>query len=132
VRFLGFRDDVADLLGASDLFVLPSRGEGLPISVLEAMSQHLPVVCTPVGGNPELVVEGEHGFLVPVDDHVTLAAAMERIAVDEPLRRRLGEAAFERVRDEFTFERTAEQYEAIYRRVLAHPLWSLIVDSHNA
>jgi glycosyltransferase involved in cell wall biosynthesis len=119
VRFLGFRNDVADLLGAADFFVLPSRGEGFPISVLEAMSHRLPVVVTPVGGNPELVGDGVHGFVVPVDDAPALAAAVEKIAADEALRRRLGEAGRARVAGEFSFDRTTDQYEAIYRRVLA-------------
>ncbi len=122
VRFLGFRDDVADLLAASDLFVLPSRDEGLPISVLEAMSHRLPVVCTPVGGNPELVTHGVHGSLVPVDDHAALAAAVGELAEDPELRRRAGEAGEARVCAQFSFERTTDRYEAIYRRVLATPL----------
>jgi L-malate glycosyltransferase len=119
VRFLGFRDDIADLLAASDFFVLPSRAEGFPMSVLEAMSHGLPVVVTPVGGNPELVTSGVHGYLVPVDDAVALAAAMETVAADEALRRRLGDAGRARVTDAFSFERTTDAYEAIYRRVLA-------------
>lgn len=127
VRFLGFRNDVADLLAASDFFVLPSRSEGFPISILEAMSHRLPVVCTPVGGNPELVTDSEHGFLVPVDDHAALAEAIGKIAGDPELRRRLGEAGHARVRDEFSFDRTTDRYEEIYRRVLAAPVWRRMV-----
>jgi glycosyltransferase involved in cell wall biosynthesis len=122
-RFLGFRNDVADILGASDLFVLPSRSEGFPMSILEAMSHRLPVVCTPVGGNPELVTDGEHGYLVPVDDHAALANAMEKLAKDPDLRRRQGESGYARVRDEFSFERTTDRYDTLYRRVLAAPFW---------
>lgn len=125
VRFLGFRNDVADVLAASDLFVLPSRAEGLPLSVLEAMSHRLPVVCTPVGGNPELCTDGEHGALVPVDDPAALAAAIEKLAADAGLRRRLGDAGRARVAGEFSFDRTADRYEDIYRRVLATPPWRL-------
>jgi L-malate glycosyltransferase len=124
VRFLGFRNDVADLLAAADFFVLPSRAEGFPMSVLEAMSHRLPVVATPVGGNPELVTDGVHGYLVPVDDPAALAAAMEKVAADEALRRRLGDAGRARVMGEFSFDRTTDAYEAIYRRVLARPWWS--------
>jgi glycosyltransferase involved in cell wall biosynthesis len=128
-RFLGFRTDVADLLAAADFFVLPSRAEGLPISLLEAMSHHLPVVCTRVGGNPELVTDGVHGALVPAGDPEALAAAMERLALDPDLRRRQGEAGAARVHDEFSFDRTTDHYEAIYHRVLARrstwpPPWS--------
>ena len=125
LRFLGFRSDVADLLTASDLFVLPSRAEGLPISLLEAMSHRLPVVCTRVGGNPELVAHGETGFLVPVDDPAALSGAMESVARDPALRRRLGDAGEARVRERFSFDRTTDRYEAIYRRVRSKPAWVL-------
>ncbi len=97
------------------------------MSVLEAMSHRLPVVCTSVGGNPELVTDGEHGFLVPVDDPAALASAIEKLARDPELRRRFGEAGHARVRDEFSFERTTDRYEAIYRRVLQAPLWQAIL-----
>lgn len=119
VRFLGFRNDVADLLAASDIFVLPSRAEGLPMSILEAMSHRLPVVCTPVGGNPELVFDGEHGRLVPVDDPSALAEALAALVSDPLLRQRQGEAGCKRVSLDFSFERTSQLYERIYRRVLA-------------
>lgn len=118
VRFLGFRNDVPDLLAASDIFVLPSRAEGLPMSILEAMSHRLPVVCTPVGGNPELVFDGEHGRLVPVDDASALADALAPLVSDAAQRERLGEAGFNRVSSDFSFARTSQRYENIYRRVL--------------
>lgn len=118
LRFLGFRTDVGDLLGAADFFVLPSRNEGLPLSVLEAMSHRLPVVATPVGGNPELCFHGEHGLHVPVEDTAALADAMALLAADPALRRRLGEAGYARVRDEFSFDGMTRRYEAIYYRVL--------------
>ncbi|MBC7292914.1 MAG: glycosyltransferase family 4 protein, partial [Thermoleophilia bacterium] len=68
VRFLGFREDVPRLLQATDIFVLPSRREGLPRSVMEAMAAGKPVVATDVRGNRDLVRDGENGFLVPLDD----------------------------------------------------------------
>jgi glycosyltransferase involved in cell wall biosynthesis len=112
--FLGFRKDVPDLLMAADFFVLPSRNEGLPLAVLEAMARSLPVVVTPVGGVPEVVKDGEHGLLVPVDDDRALAAAIEAIARDPALRRALGEAGHRRVRDDFSFERMTRKYEDLY------------------
>jgi len=117
VRFLGFRSDVTDLLGAVDFFVLASRDEGLPLSVLEAMAQKLPVIATPVGGNPELVSEGEHGLLVPVNDEGALAEAIRRLADDAALRRRLGEAGRRRVEEEFSFEGMTQKYEDLYYRL---------------
>ncbi|MBI2732614.1 MAG: glycosyltransferase family 4 protein [Aquabacterium sp.] len=118
VRFLGFRNDVPDILAASDIFVLPSRAEGLPMSILEAMSHRLPVVCTPVGGNPELVLDGEHGKLTPVDDASALANAIGQLASDPVLRQRQGEAGYKRVTHDFSFDLTSQRYEAIYRRIL--------------
>lgn len=118
VRFMGFRNDVPDLLAASDLFVLPSRAEGLPMSILEAMSHRLPVVCTPVGGNPELVIDGQHGRLTRVDDDQALADAMATLVSDPALRKRQGDAGYLRVTQDFSFERTNGHYEIIYRRVL--------------
>jgi glycosyltransferase involved in cell wall biosynthesis len=121
VRFLGFRSDIADLLEASDFFVLPSRSEGLPLTLLEAMSHGLPVVCTSVGGNTELVGDGEHGYVVPVDDPPRLADAMARITADAELRHRMGESGRARALGEFGFDRTRDGYQRIYRRVLAAP-----------
>ena len=80
VRFLGVRDDIPDLMAAADALVLPSRWEGLPMVLLEAASAGLPVVATDVGGNAEVVVNQETGFLVPPDDAEALSAAMIRIA----------------------------------------------------
>ncbi|WP_437782589.1 glycosyltransferase family 4 protein [Sorangium sp. So ce1097] len=113
-RFLGFRKDVPDLLVGADFFVLPSRDEGLPLAVLEAMARRLPVVVTPVGGVPEVVRNEEHGLLVPVDDHDALAGAIERLARDRALGRRLGEAGHARVRDDFSFEKMTRKYEQLY------------------
>ncbi|MBW3622868.1 MAG: glycosyltransferase family 4 protein [Armatimonadetes bacterium] len=116
-RFLGFRSDVPDLLAASDFFVLPSTTEGLPLSVLEAMAQGLPVVATAVGGVPELIEDGRSGILVPPKDPATLAAALLSIAKDPAVRAALGQAARRRVEDEFTFTAMVEQYNRLYHRL---------------
>jgi glycosyltransferase involved in cell wall biosynthesis len=119
VRFLGFRTDVPDLLGAADVFLLPSRTEGLPLSVLEAMSHGMAIVATPVGGVPELCTDGRDAVLVPVDDPLALAEAMGRLAADPSLRTRLGEAARARAVADFSFAAMTERYVALYREVLA-------------
>jgi glycosyltransferase involved in cell wall biosynthesis len=115
LRFLGFRSDTPDLLAAGDFFVLPSRNEGLPLSVLEAMGQGLPVIVTPVGGIPEVVADGGQGLMVPVEDVDALAAALDMITRDVALRERLGASALARAHDEFSFEAMARRYEQVYR-----------------
>ncbi|MFC2081634.1 glycosyltransferase family 4 protein [Candidatus Bipolaricaulota bacterium] len=97
VRFTGFRDDAARLIGGMDVFVLPSHREGLPQSILEAMASGVPVVATDIRGCREEVVDGETGFLVPVNDPDALAHAIERILTDASLAQRLGEAGRRRV-----------------------------------
>lgn len=121
VTFLGFRKDVPDLLAGVDFFVLPSRMEGLPLSILEAMARGLPVVVTPVGGVPEVVTDSVHGILVPVDDPRALAEAIGRLAESPELCKRLGEEGKRRVEEDFSFDRMAEKYEDLYMRVLATP-----------
>lgn len=113
VRFLGFREDVNDLLAAADLFVVSSYLEGMGTSTLDAMAAGLPVVATRVGGIPEIVTEGETGLLVPARDPEALAAAMVHLVGDPGLRRRLAEGGRRRVRD-FSADRTEERMDALY------------------
>lgn len=114
VRFLGFRSDVPDLLEASDFFVLPSLTEGLPLSVMEAMTHHLPIIATPVGGIPELIQDFKHGMLVPVGDVEKLATSMKILVEDKSLRDSMGELAFERITTEFSFLDMTKKYQELY------------------
>jgi glycosyltransferase involved in cell wall biosynthesis len=114
VRFLGFREDVPALLAISDLFVLPSLSEGLSIAVLEAMAAGKPVVTTRVGGNPELVLDGQTGLLVESADARGLAAAMTRILTDPREARRLGDNGRCRVADRFTMAAMIRAYQDLY------------------
>lgn len=92
LHLLGYREDVAALMAAADIFVLPSRFEGLPMSVIEAMLTGLPVIACDVRGPGEQVVDGVTGLLVPIGDVAALAAAMQRLATDAGLRGRMGAA----------------------------------------
>ncbi len=92
LRRLGYRDDIPALLAAADIFTLPSHFEGLPMSIIEAMLTGLPVVATAIRGPREQVIDGETGLLVPPATVAPLAAALQRLAVDAPLRVRMGEA----------------------------------------
>jgi len=118
VRFLGFRDDVTDLLRAADLFVISSYLEGLGTSILDAMAAGLPVVGTRVGGIPEAVEEGATGLLVPPRDPQALGEALSAMAGSPDLRRRLGEAGRQRVR-RFSAENTEQRTRDLYEAVLA-------------
>jgi len=118
VRFLGVRADVADILRASDVFVLSSRWEGNPMSVMEAMAAGLPVVSTAVGGVPELVQEGATGLLVPSEDAGALAQAMQAL-VDDPVRRQaMGAAARQHAIARFDIRHTVRGYEQLYEKLL--------------
>jgi glycosyltransferase involved in cell wall biosynthesis len=119
VDLVGKRDDVAELLASADLFVLSSRSEGLPLSILEAMAAGLPVVASRVGGIPEVVADGETGLLVPPGDPQRLAAAVEHLLADPPLRRRLGEAGRRRVAEHFDLASVQRAHIDLYRRALA-------------
>ena len=90
IIFAGVRQDVPRLLRVMDVFALSSLSEGMPITVLEAMCAALPVVATNVGANPELIAEGETGFLVEARDHEAMAERLARLFVDRGLMRKAG------------------------------------------
>jgi len=114
VRFVGSRTDVPDLLRASDLFVHPSREEGFSNAILEAMAAGLPVVACDVGGNPEAIVDGETGRLVPPRDPERFAGAMGELIADESKRKNFGEAGLRRSAERFSLDRMVGEMEALY------------------
>ncbi|MCP4248705.1 MAG: glycosyltransferase [bacterium] len=118
VRLLGMRGDVASWLQAADVFVFPSRTEGLPNALLEAMAVGLPVVTTDVAGCRDLIRHGRTGLLVPADDAAALAAAVLRLHDRRPFARCLGEAAADHVRRRHRREACFEAYRALYRQTL--------------
>jgi glycosyltransferase involved in cell wall biosynthesis len=119
VLLTGERDDVADLLGAVDLFLLTSDREGMPNSVMEAMTLGLPCVVTDVGATAELVVHGQTGYVCPPGDHDALAASVRGLLDNAETRYRLGANGQARVSVTYTPERMAETTMALYERTVA-------------
>jgi glycosyltransferase involved in cell wall biosynthesis len=115
VHLLGPREDVPDLLAASDIFVMPSLWEGLPLALLEAMFAGKPIIASDVSGIPEAIASDRYGLLAPPGDVETLARHLDDVLRDPALRARLGAAARQRALDEFTVARMAERYLASYR-----------------
>ena len=118
VDFLGNRDDVASLLATSDVFVLASRSEMLPISILEAMRAGLPVIASDVGGVGEAIVHNENGFLVPSGSVSALVQALTDLTNDYALRLRMGQAGRQRFTDQFLSSSMQERTRSIYWDVL--------------
>jgi sugar transferase (PEP-CTERM/EpsH1 system associated) len=119
VRFLGFRDDVPEILAALDVFALTSLTEGMSNSLLEAMGSGLPCVATRVGGNEEIVVEGMTGLLVPPKDAESLSAALSYVAADPALCELLGSTGRRRVESEFGLPTMVARYESLWESVAA-------------
>jgi L-malate glycosyltransferase len=118
VRLVGTRHDVAELLRASDIFLLTSISEGIPVTILEAMAAGLPVVATRVGGVPEIVEDGQSGLLTAAGDDAALAGAIARLAADAGLRQRMGDFGRRRTQEQFSQERMHAAYQAAYEEML--------------
>ncbi len=111
VFFLGWQGDVAGILMQLDIFVLSSTTEGMSNAILEAMAAGRPVVATDVGGNPELVVHGETGYLVPKRDSEAMALAIGKLVADGELRRSMGLAGRRRVARYYSVDSMVDRYE---------------------
>lgn len=116
VFFLGFRKDVPQILSSLDLFVLSSYLEGMGSSLLDAMACRLPVVATRVGGIPEVVIQGETGFLVPPRRAESLAQAIFKLYTDRELAERLGQKGYQVVHRKYSAESMAQKIIRIYER----------------
>jgi glycosyltransferase involved in cell wall biosynthesis len=114
---VGYRTDVAAILAASDVFVLPSFREGTPRVITEAMASGLPVIGTDIAGIPEQVVDGESGYLIPTGDPDALADRLDRLLADPDRRERFGTAGRERV-GRFSTERMLADLDAVYADLL--------------
>ncbi len=117
-RLLGWREDMADLYAAADMFVLPSLWEGMPNALLEAAASALPLVATRAEGTDEIVIDGETGLAVPPADPQALADALAALAADGPLARRLGRAARRHVLEGHSPEEFIKRHEALYASII--------------
>lgn len=118
ISFLGARDDIPAILGASDVGLLCSHEEGFSNAILEGMASGLPMIVTDVGGNAEAVVDGVTGLVVPARDPVRLADAIVRLASDVALRQRFGDAGRLRVIEHFGLQPFVHGHDQLYRDLL--------------
>lgn len=137
VYFLNWRKDVPQILREMDVFALSSFSEGMSNAILEAMAARKPVVATAVGGNTELVVEGETGLLVPSDDHHRMAQALLHLLRDAPRRAAMGQAGRRRLEAHFTLPQMLRNYQRVYLEIAArhfafHPELRERVNQHFA
>ncbi|MFH1942970.1 MAG: glycosyltransferase [bacterium] len=113
--FLGYRDDVPDIIGAFDIFMLPSLHEGFPNVILEAMACGKPVVATAVGGSVEAVVDGVTGYLVPPKDSEAMQNRLLYLLKDRDLAKQMGDAGRARVEEHFSLEKQVDGFEQLFR-----------------
>ena len=114
VLFLGFRTDARRLLYCADVFVFPSKREGLPVSVIEAMSAGLPIVATDIRGNHDLIKDGINGYLYPVDNKDIFKQRISALHNDKELRDKLGQEAYKNA-DEYSIERVDPMIMGLYK-----------------
>jgi peptidoglycan/xylan/chitin deacetylase (PgdA/CDA1 family) len=129
VTFLGFRPRVSEVLPLFDVFVLPSRTEGIPLALLEAMAAGRACVATAVGGVPEVIQDGVTGVLVAPDDPAALSTAIGALLGDPERRQHLGGAACAHVQREWSEDAMARGYAALYRSDAPTPVWRQVAKS---
>ncbi|MEZ6060836.1 MAG: glycosyltransferase [Planctomycetaceae bacterium] len=118
VKLAGSRNDVRDLLAASDAFLMSSISEGIPLTIIEAMAAGLPVVSTAVGGIPEMIADELSGFLAGPGDAPGLARGLVRLAEDPQLRKRLIENGRHRAHEQFSLTSMLDNYRRVYQEML--------------
>lgn len=118
VVITGFTDEVYPILRASDIFTLTSEAEGLPCALQEAMAAELPSVVTDVGGNGQVVRNGNEGYIIPFGDAEEIASAYTKLIKDESLRKSMGEQSFQTISKGFSLDHTLDQYEDIYEKAI--------------
>ena len=121
VIFLGWRDDMPAIYADLDLVALTSLNEGTPVTLIEAMASEKAVVATAVGGVPDIVFDGQRGFLVPSENEVELASAVVSLLEDANKRRMFGKRGREFVRDKYNKERLFADIAGLYEDILSTP-----------
>jgi glycosyltransferase involved in cell wall biosynthesis len=119
VEFLGEQEQVVPLLSAADAFLLPSTQESFGLAALEAMACRVPVVASRVGGLPEVIEDGESGFLHAPGDLSGMAASTLRLLTDDSLYAKMARAARHAAKSRFCDDRIVPIYEAYYEEILA-------------
>jgi len=119
ISFPGWRShaELMECYQGSNLFLFPSRHEGMPNVVLEAMASGLPVVASRIAGNEELVLDGETGLLFPSEDVESLCVALRKLLIDSSQRQKMGNASRRRVEALYSWENTAQRYALLLERV---------------
>ena len=119
VHFLGWqsRQQLMKCYGQANIFLFPSRHEGMPNALLEAMASGLPVIASCIAGNEELVVDGETGYLVPSEDMEALQAALKKLLSEPESRQQMGNASRQHVEANYSWESTAQQYALLLEKV---------------
>ncbi len=120
LSFTGFKVDPKPWFAVIDVFLLSSLSEGTSMTLLEAMAFAKPAIVTGVGGNPEIVLDQQTGLVTPNEDTAAFSEAMQKLAADPALARRLGEQGRHRFLEKFTVRVMCEQYEAIYQGLAKH------------
>ncbi len=121
ISFLGVRRDISEILSITDVFVLPSLWEGLPLTLLEAMAAGVPVIATNVGSNPEIVADGVNGFIIPPKDSQTLAQRIKELLADPKNAGRMGAQGQKTISKSFTIDHMVHEYEKLYSKLLLEP-----------
>ncbi|WP_105902620.1 glycosyltransferase family 4 protein [Vibrio gangliei] len=119
IHFLGYRKDVPEILATSDMQIQPSvSGEGLPKTIIEAMAMAVPSIVTTTGGSKELLIDGESGYVVPVNDSTAIADRMRQLCNSNETRKEMGLLAQQRVINNFSLQGTAQQHIEFFQILL--------------
>jgi len=118
ITFCGYQSNIPVVLAATDIMLLPSHREGLPLSIVEAMLSHVPVIAASVGGVPEIITHGQDGLLFQAGDTATLAALIRRLIGDMNLRRQLAQAGHRTASERFLVNRMVDETEAYYQAII--------------